>query len=224
MAGFFIQNLTNPLFPKLTRRPLKFNVVKMFLPRSPDSPPSLKIVLVGETEVGKTCILDRHLSHKFEGPKPSTVGTALRSAMVQTSDGPVRLHLWDTAGQERYASLASMYFRKAHVALLVFDLTRRPTFGALSKWAYQVKEDAPANIRIIVIGNKCDLDNKHEVVLEDVSHFRNQIGEEDYLETSAMTGDGVDLVFESIVKFRTDVPEKSVNRSVTVQEVAGGCC
>jgi small GTP-binding protein len=159
---------------------------------------ALKIVLVGQMGVGKSCILDRQLHNSFEDQMPGTIGTAFATAMVETPTGMLRLQFWDTAGQEQYVALAAMYYRNAHIALLVFDLTRRDTLLALERWAAEVKERAPANITLMLVGNKSDLEELRAISLNEAARFRERIGTPHYFETSAKTGAGLERLFKSI--------------------------
>jgi small GTP-binding protein len=188
---------------------------------------AIKIVLVGQTRVGKSCILDRQLNGTFEGQMPNTIGTALATTIIETPEGVFRLQLWDTAGQEQYIALASLYYRNAHIALLVFDLTRRDTLLALERWAAEVRERAPARISLVLIGNKCDLDTTRQIHLEEILQFRKKIGASQYFETSAKTGLGVDQLFRSIVKLRSDPHETSAVGPLVLTEAQiskKGCC
>jgi small GTP-binding protein len=189
---------------------------------------TLKIVLVGETRVGKSCILDRRLNDTFEEQIPNTIGTAFSSTFLHTDAGDIRLQLWDTAGQEQYASLASMYYRNAHIALLVFDLTSMSTFNALRRWAQEVKEKAPPSIRIILVGNKADLVNQRAVKPEDIKDFRDHIGAVSYVETSAKTGAGIDILFQALGNLTSAAPEVTPYKPVAIEtpkkESGGGCC
>jgi small GTP-binding protein len=160
--------------------------------------PALKIVLVGQTGVGKSCILDRQLQNAFEDEMPGTIGTAFATTVVETPGGMLRLQFWDTAGQEQYVALAGMYYRNANIALLVIDLTRRETLLALERWATEVKERAPANVTLMLVGNKCDLETQRAVSLNEAAQFRERIGAPLYFETSAKTGVGVERLFKSI--------------------------
>jgi small GTP-binding protein len=190
--------------------------------------PALKIVLVGETRVGKSCILDRRLNDTFEEQIPNTIGTAFSSTFLRTDAGEVRLQLWDTAGQEQYASLASMYYRNAHIALLVFDVTSQPTFIALHRWAQEVKEKAPPSIRIILVGNKADLDDQRAVKRQDIKDFREEIGAVSYVETSAKTGAGINPLFQSLGMLTAAAPEVTPLKPPVVEmpkkEKKDGCC
>jgi small GTP-binding protein len=189
---------------------------------------TLKVVLVGETRVGKSCLLERRLNDVFEEQIPNTIGTAFSSTFLHTANGDVRLQLWDTAGQEQYAALASMYYRNAQVAVLVFDLTRYDTFAGLDRWAQEVKEKAPANIRLILVGNKADMPAGRAVNNAQIQQFRNQIGAVCYIETSAKTGAGVDFLFQSMAQNKPATPEVSPKGQIVIEAATkpppSGCC
>jgi small GTP-binding protein len=121
-----------------------------------------KIVFLGSAGVGKTSIIRRFTTRKF-GPTKTTVGSGL-STRKQVIDGVhVRLQLWDAAGQERYRSLAPMYYRGAHVAILVYDVTRRASFAELESWLGELREKGPSDVVIHVVGAKADLEGQREV-------------------------------------------------------------
>jgi small GTP-binding protein len=195
--------------------------------RAPGRISSLKIVLLGQTRVGKSCILDRHLHDSFEDQTPNTIGTAFATTLVETSDGVFRLQIWDTAGQEQYISLASLYYRNADIALLVFDLTHRESFLCLERWATEVRERAPARTELVLIGNKCDLEDERAVRFEEISKFRERIGAAEYFETSAKTGNGIDRLFHSIPKLRAPGRDSATAGPIPIAERTGkkqGCC
>lgn len=121
-----------------------------------------KIVFLGSAGVGKTSIIRRFTTRKF-APTKTTVGSGL-STRKQVVDGVhVRLQLWDAAGQERYRSLAPMYYRGAHVAILVYDVTRRESFAELESWLGELREKGPSDVVIHVVGAKADLEDQREV-------------------------------------------------------------
>jgi small GTP-binding protein len=189
---------------------------------------ALKTVLLGQVRVGKGCILDRQLSGEFEDERPGTIGKAFTSTIVQTREGPVRLQFWDTAGQEQYLSLASMHYRNANIAMLVFDLTRRETPGALEQWAAEVKEGARATVMLLLVGNRCDLQGQRAVSLGEAAAFQERVGAAHYFETSAKTGEGVDVLFQFITTVKSDLSQPQITRAVALPDrnlqQNGGCC
>jgi small GTP-binding protein len=189
---------------------------------------SVKVVLVGDTKVGKSCILTRFVQGTFDTNMPPTIGAAFLAKVVTTEGGPVRLQLWDTAGQEKFRSLAPMYYRAAAVAILVFDLTSKQTLDGLADWAREIAEKAPHNIKIVVIGNKSDLvDERVEPrsAGEETARGFNAVF---YDETSAETGDRVNDVFTRIAEIdpsHDDVVDSPREPSLRgTQPQGGGCC
>lgn len=119
----------------------------------------LKVILVGDPSVGKTSIISQYNMKMFEPVLESTIGASFVSRSVNTSNGPICLHIWDTAGQERFRSLIPMYARNADASVLVFDVTSQPTFDNLCNWITVIRETASPNCRIYIVANKIDLDN-----------------------------------------------------------------
>jgi small GTP-binding protein len=158
---------------------------------------TVKVVFVGETRVGKSCILRRFVDDVFDENQVNTIGTAFSTKVIPTPTGTILLQLWDTAGQEQYRSLASMYYRNAHVALLVYDFTRRETFTKLSDWVGEISDHAPNGIRSIVVANKLDI-SPRGVTREEGRSFAESINAIAYLETSAKTGEGVKELFQAV--------------------------
>jgi small GTP-binding protein len=159
---------------------------------------SLKVVLVGDTKVGKSCILTRFVQDSFERSMPATIGAAFFTKVVSTSDANVRLQLWDTAGQEKFRSLAPMYYRAAAVAVVVYDITNRGTFESLPTWQKEISEKAPPNTQLVIIGNKIDLIDDRQVSTAEGEQSAKELGAKLFGETSAESGDGIDAIFTRI--------------------------
>lgn len=130
-----------------------------------------KIVVLGSAGVGKTSIIRRFTLRKF-GPTKTTVGSGLFTRKQVVDGVHVRLQLWDAAGQERYRSLAPMYYRGAHVAILVYDVTRRASFDELESWLGELREKGPIDVVIHVVGAKADLEGQREVECVSISGSR----------------------------------------------------
>jgi small GTP-binding protein len=116
----------------------------------------MKVVLLGNSQVGKTCIITRLISGRFSESAP-TIGAAFQTHMLSTPNGSVTLQIWDTAGQEQYRSLSPMYYRAAQVAILCYDITSVPSFDAISDWIRELDDRAGKSIQIIVAATKTDL-------------------------------------------------------------------
>ena len=161
---------------------------------------SLKVVLVGDTKVGKSCVLSRFVQGTFDRNMPATIGAAFLTKVITTSTGPVRLQLWDTAGQEKFRSLAPMYYRSSSVAIMVYDITSKETLDSLDDWSTEIAEKAPHNIKFVVIGNKTDLAEQREITTEEGQNIAKQLGASLFGETSAKTGEGINEIFNKIAE------------------------
>lgn len=159
-----------------------------------------KVVLLGETGVGKTCIIDRYVKKVFNVNVESTTGAAFVSKITLLENGhKVRLDIWDTAGQEQYRSLNQFFYRDAAVAILVYDITRAETFNAIKEyWYNEVKDKVGDKIIVGIAGNKCDLFAEENVSEGDVKTYATDINAAFRL-TSASENIGIDELFFDIV-------------------------
>lgn len=159
--------------------------------------PQVKVVLLGESGVGKSSLMLRFVANNFKVDSTSTVGASYMFKMLQVGDRSIKFNIWDTAGQERYHSLAKMYLHDASAALLIYDITNKPSFEALKRWYAELKEVAPKNVVIAVCGNKEDLVNYEAVVPEEAREYASSIG--GFMKkTSAKTNQGIEGVFKEI--------------------------
>jgi Ras-related protein Rab-22 len=167
---------------------------------SKNKPPSFKIVLLGDSGVGKTCIISRYISNTFDRNAPSTNGASYASKNINIEDKEVTLNIWDTAGQEKYKSLTKFFYKDASAAILVYDITSEESFRNMKTyWFEQVKEQGPKNIILSVVGNKSDLYNKEEVKEEDGKQFADKIGAIFEL-TSAKNNTGINDLYMNIAE------------------------
>ena len=130
-----------------------------------------KLILIGNSGVGKSCILQRYMKHTFEETYKCTIGVDFLMKSLLIKDKTVKLQLWDTAGQEKYKSMVSSYYRGANVALIVFDLTSHASFDALPIWIENYYKNGPEQKNIILIGNKKDLIEERQVTQEEAETF-----------------------------------------------------
>ena len=157
-----------------------------------------KIILIGDSSVGKTNILSRYLNNTFDEEIKPTVGVEFNSKSFKIEDNIVKAQIWDTAGQERYRSITSSYYKGAKGCLLVYDISKKKSFENIDKWISQFKETADNNIYVLLIGNKCDLENEREVTKEqgeEKAKFYNMA----FIETSALNGTNVEKAFELLI-------------------------
>jgi Ras-related protein Rab-5C len=156
--------------------------------------------LVGDSQVGKTCLVTYLTTGAFKGSDLPTIGAAFQNHIMSTPSGSIALQIWDTAGQEKYRALTPMYYRRANVAILVFDLTRAESFESLSSWLGDLSNQHEGEIKLFLAGNKLDLAKEREVSLEDAQKFVQSHGIVGYFETSAKTGEGIAQLFTSVAE------------------------
>jgi small GTP-binding protein len=151
---------------------------------------SLKVVVIGESGVGKTCLLIRFVRDTFDEDTQSTLGIEFLSKIIQTETRRIQLQLWDTAGQELFRTVTRGYYRGSAGALVLFDLSNRDSFDNVERWLQDVKSVARDDVVLILIGNKSDLEEKRQVSKEEAADFAEQHGMH-YFEASAKTGANV---------------------------------
>ena len=162
--------------------------------------PGCKVVLVGESGVGKTCIISRYITGSYNENSPTTNGASYCSKNVRYENlgKSLLLDVWDTAGQERYKSLTKFFYKDAAVAILVYDITRKETFESLKNyWYAQVKENSGENLVLGIAGNKCDVYEKEEVPEAEAREFAANIGAIFQL-TSAQNNTGINELFHDV--------------------------
>ena len=166
---------------------------------SQKKPPSCKVVLVGDSGVGKTCIISRYISGAFNQNSPSTNGASYASKLINFEDlkKTISLDIWDTAGQEKYKSLTKFFYKDAAVAILVYDVTNKNSFESMKNfWYGQIQDFGSKNIILGVAGNKCDMYEKEEVNENEGKEFAESIGA--FFEiTSAKNNTGINELFET---------------------------
>ncbi|CAH6718192.1 vacuolar protein sorting-associated protein 21 [[Candida] jaroonii] len=175
-----------------------------------------KLVLLGESAVGKSSIVHRFVKNTFDNMRESTIGAAFltQTITLPESNTTIKFEIWDTAGQERYKSLAPMYYRNANAALCVYDITSRSSFNKAQDWIKELKKQAPEGIVICLVGNKLDLENEREVDQQEVIEYVQELNQENdnviLSECSAKNGEGVLDIFNKI------------GRALPVEEVING--
>lgn len=193
---------------------------------APNKTCHFKLVLLGESAVGKSSLVLRFVKSQFHEFQESTIGAAFLTQTVCLDDTTVKFEIWDTAGQERYYSLAPMYYRGAQAAIVVYDVTNADTFARAKNWVKELFRQASPNIVIALAGNKADLSSKRVVDFEDASAYAEDNGLL-FMETSAKTAQNVNELMVAIAK---KLP-KNVTRETNVPLVESaddnpkkGCC
>jgi len=158
-----------------------------------------KVVLLGETSVGKTSIISRYISNTFEINNLSTSGASYANKIINLPNSKkIKFEIWDTAGQEKYRALTKIFYKKASVAILVYDITKKGSFIEIQNyWYNQVKNTTSEEIIIAIAANKSDLYENEEVNEEEARKFAHEIGAIFFV-TSALNSSGIDQLFIAI--------------------------
>ena len=173
-----------------------------------------KVVLIGDSGVGKTNIISRFTDNTFELNTKSTIGVEFRTRTMEVGNKLIKLQIWDTAGQERYRAITHAYYRGAHGVILVYDVTSIESFNHLSKWLEEIKYHA-TNAKLIIIGNKIDMKHLRMVRMEDAVEFAKKHGCV-YMETSALNGDNILEAYEYIGKMVIEETIKLANGKMSL--------
>ncbi|KAI8082727.1 ras family-domain-containing protein [Halteromyces radiatus] len=205
----------------------------------------LKLVLLGESAVGKTSFLHRFVNNNFTEKREPTVGAGFLTKTFRIEDRMIKMNCWDTAGQERFHSLAPMYYRGAQTAIVMYDVSKQATFGRAKIWIRELQRQAPPHIVIALVGNKIDLcdsleqetplDNENFDFAEHEEHQEREVSTEEaskyaaecallFFETSARLNINVEKVFTEIAKnvpieYLTPIRPPGGNKSATSSSI-----
>jgi len=157
-----------------------------------------KIVLLGDTGVGKTSIVLRYVEQRFSNTSTPTIGASFLTKTIWVNENRIKLQLWDTAGQERFRSLAPMYYRGAAAALLVYDVTDEESFGQVKDWVKELRHNATEDVNIAIVGNQVDKPYR-KISAETASEYGQSIGAKTF-ETSAKKNTGIDEMFVEVAR------------------------
>ena len=193
----------------------------------------IKILLCGNSGVGKTSIFKRYYENKFEGNYTTSIGIDFQTKEINHNDKLYSIHLIDTAGEERFRSITSSYFRMAEYYLLVFDLTNKNSLMALSSWIESLKEHIEKP-KYIILGNKSDLE-KNLIPEQEINEVLNdkdnlKINDENFLKVSAKTGENINKAFEyviNIIEQTSDKDEQIIKqpiKKVKINKKKMKCC
>lgn len=189
----------------------------------------LKIVLIGNAGVGKTCIVRQVTTQVFNSNTESTLGATYSSKVVNADGHDVRLQIWDTAGQEKYRGMAPMYFRDANAAIITYSITDKDSFNGVDEWVSSLHEHASSDVNILLVANKDDLEDQRVVQRKEGEDKASSIGCPFY-EVSAKTGIGIQDIFIDAAKIcLSNGAQINTNESIELaqQDVPSkkkGCC
>ena len=200
----------------------------------------IKLLTIGDSSVGKTCLLHQYTNKSFSSSSIPTVGIDFKIMNITIDGKRIKMQCWDTAGQERYRNITANYYRNAQGIMLVYDVTNRKSFEAIDAWIAQIHLHAGESVNKVLVGNKSDCDKGRVVHLEEGEDLAKRYNIP-FFETSAKTGLNVDASFHRIakdVKDRLMVPGGGAgggndgagrdNRNTALNgarsEKQGGCC
>jgi Ras-related protein Rab-1A len=167
-----------------------------------------KLVLIGDSGVGKSCLLLRFADDSFTDSYISTIGVDFRFRTVNIDMKTVKLQIWDTAGQERFRTITSAYYRGAHGIIMVYDVTNYESFEHVEEWLNEVNRHASESTLKLLVGNKADLQEDKKVPSEDAKNFADKLGIS-FLETSAKNATNVEAAFLTMAKQLIQAKEAS---------------
>jgi len=157
-----------------------------------------KVVLIGDSGVGKSNLLSRFTRNEFNLESKSTIGVEFATRSINVDGKTLKAQIWDTAGQERYRAITAAYYRGAVGALLVYDISKQATYANVNRWLKELRDHADSNIVITLVGNKSDLKHLRAVSTEEAKQYSadNNLS---FIETSALDASNVDAAFQNIL-------------------------
>ncbi|XP_039974733.1 ras-related protein Rab-25b [Xiphias gladius] len=172
-----------------------------------------KVVLVGESGVGKSNLLSRFTKNEFNHDTRTTIGVEFSTRTVQLSGVTIKAQIWDTAGLERYRAITSAYYRGAVGAMLVYDVTKHLTYESVERWLKELYDHADPHVVVMLVGNKTDLESERSVPTEEAKDFAEKKGIL-FVETSALESTNVEAAFNNVLA--------EIHRKVNSKEVVRG--
>ncbi|KAJ6513837.1 ras family-domain-containing protein [Mycena polygramma] len=157
-----------------------------------------KVVLIGDSGVGKSNLLSRFTRNEFNLESKSTIGVEFATRSIDVDGKTVKAQIWDTAGQERYRAITSAYYRGAVGALLVYDIAKHASYVNVTRWLKELRDHADSNIVIMLVGNKSDLKHLRAVPTDEAKAFSTENGLS-FIETSALDASNVEGAFQTIL-------------------------
>lgn len=182
---------------------------------------SEKVVILGASQTGKTSIVQRILTNRFQSDTEATVGASFFTKTVSIDDKTIKLDIWDTGGQERYRSLAPMYYRDARAAVIVFDVTSTESLDEAADWINEFTSQCSGETVLFGAANKIDLVSERKIDAETIKEFQFRHQIEMIHETSALSGVGIKDLFDSVAKGLLELPPLARENSlgdISVQE------
>ena len=166
-----------------------------------------KVLLIGNSDVGKSSLILRYVDQIWNDVFVPTIGVDFKVKSLEIDKKTVKMQIWDTAGQERFRNVISSYFKGAHGILLIYDITNKESFKELENWLGEVERNASNQVLKILLGNKCDLDDKREITKDEGEAFAMRNGMQ-FMETSAKVNTNVNEAFEALARIMVDSSNK----------------
>lgn len=190
-----------------------------------------KILLIGDSSVGKTSVLLRYIDGKFDPESRSTIGVDFKVATLDVGGKNVKLQLWDTAGQETFRTIVSSYYRGAHGVIFVYDITAEQTFNSVERWLTEATSNLRQKVPMLLIGNKADLQDQRQIQTERGAKFAAEHSM-DFLEGSALLNTNIREAFERMAQSlvsatRVEPPKtetKKISEGASIKKKKAGCC
>lgn len=193
--------------------------------------PVFRVVTIGSSSVGKTCIINKLINDDFSITEPSTTGASFLIKQLNVNNKEVHLQIWDTAGQERYRSLGPIYYRNSNAAVVVFSLVSKLSFNSMREWIDDFQNVVGTDSLIVVAGNKVDLLGEHQddeiVSIDEAKRWAEDQGFK-FFATSAFTGEGVSNMFqfvsEELVRMNQVNTQFTIDTNESAEQEPRKCC
>ena len=156
---------------------------------------NFKIIIIGDSGVGKTCITNQAVKNEFWDKYQATIGMEIYSLFIKIDNKIIKFQIWDTCGQEMYKSLITNFYRSSSLAILVYSIDQKDSFNDLDLWIKELKTNNSPDTKLILVGNKSDLENKRQVKYNEGKKFAEDFQFIDFFETSAKTGENIPNMF-----------------------------
>ena len=198
-----------------------------------------KLLLIGNSSVGKSSLLFRFVENVWDDSFVPTIGVDFKLKTLEVNGKKVKLQIWDTAGQERFKNITASYYRGGNGVLVVYDITERESFDNLTSWLIEIEKNANKNVYKLLIGNKCDLEDKRKVTYQEGKDFAESNGMK-FIETSAKDNTKVQEAFElltSEIMKSAVIKDKGMEKKDNTKQIRlsqntedisgkkkGGCC
>ena len=158
-----------------------------------------KVLLLGDTTVGKTCFLMKYTDKTFQDIHMATIGLDYRLKTMKLKNGKnIKLQIWDTAGQDRFRAITKNYYKGSHGIILIYDVTNLQTFENVKNWVNQIREEASTKVVIYIAANKIDMETERKVTKQEGESLAQELGFP-FMETSAKSGININETFEDLV-------------------------